>query len=82
MRNVKIRTVIVLETTWTEDDFLEDGNQPQPRPIEGAFERHVEELKSHSRDELTEIQSDMWDSGRAIFESGQVIAQELVEGEE
>jgi hypothetical protein len=82
VKNVKIRTVIVLETTWTEDDFecFEDGNQP--RPIEGAFERHVEELKSHSRDELTEIQSDMWDSGRAIFESGQVIAQELVEGEE
>jgi hypothetical protein len=80
MRNVKIRTVIVLETTWTEDDFLEDGNQP--RPIEGAFERHVEELKSLTKDELTEIQSDMWDSGRAIFESGQIIAQELVEGEE
>jgi hypothetical protein len=89
MKNVKVTTVLVIETTWTEEDFTkevptgtfdEDGNaQYMVIEDETEFEAYVDKLRSLDHDELTEVVSDCWDN-LSVFEYNKIIAHTVQTG--
>jgi hypothetical protein len=89
MKNVKVTTVLVIETTWTEADFIkieptgsfdEEGNEIAIT-IEDfeEFEAYVAKIRSLNHVELTEVVSDCWDN-RSVFEHSKIIAHSVTEG--
>lgn len=78
MKNVKVTTVLVIESTWTEEDFVKiDTHEPDSE----EFATYTNRLKNLSHDELTEVVRDCWD-GLSVFEYNTTIVHEVKVGEE